>query len=455
MFRLINRLRESYWFWPSVMTLAAIVLGFSLPLLDEVIGTEWTEAVFFIRASGADGARAILTTLAGAILGVGGVVFSITIVAVSFASSNYGPRLIGNFMADRVNQLVLGIFVATFTYCVTVLTTVRNQGTIGDVDIARFVPQLSIYFSLVLAIVCIASLIAYIHHIPESINIMNLMEKVGARLRNSIITMLDEEDERQRSFADEVDIASWEGGSGGAEAAIVRAPKPGYLQQFDLTQLNVVARQHGIQISLERAPGDFLAAREMLMTVRPAGKVDDALLGALGNCYTLGAARTAVQDVLFLSDQLVEVLARALSPGVNDPHTAMLCLDWLRAALATFARRLPSQPRGSREAVLYSRVTFETMLNRSFDRMRQYVAADRTVTLCALGALADIGVVASREEMVDACRRQMRRLAQSAMELQHESLAREEIEARLAETLDLLEHRRAFEMGTLHHTDTG
>jgi len=443
------RLRKSYWFWPSVLTLCALVLGFLLPWIDGQVGTDWMNAVPFLQPMGVDGARALLTMLAGGILGVAGVAFSITMVAVSFASANYGPRLIGNFMGDRVNQLVLGVFVATFVYCTTVLATVHSSPD----DPATFVPQISVLVSLALALASVGALIAYIHHIPESINIMNLMEKIGAKLRISIIRMLDEEDARQREFADEIDVSAWAGADTTLAPAIVRTDRPGYLQQFDLTQLNVVARQHGVQISLERAPGDFLAAQEMLMAVRPADKLSNDLVQALASCYTLGAARTAVQDVLFLSDQLVEVLARALSPGVNDPHTAMLCLDWLRAALAAFARRPPSVPTGPNEAVLYNRVTFETMLDRAFDRMRQYVASDRTVTLYALGALADIGVVASRETMVDACRRQMRRLATSAEERQVERLARTEIDARLAETLTLLDHRRSVEMGSHHHSN--
>ncbi len=447
-FRLFNRLRESYWFWPSVLTLGAIILGVALPELDAVIGEKWTRAMVFVHASSSDGARAILTTLASATLGVGGVAFSITIVAVSFASSNYGPRLIGNFMSDRVNQMVLGVFVATFTYCITVLTTVRNGATVDSVYVESFVPQIAIYFALILGILCIVSLIAYIHHIPESINIMNLMEKIGENLRNSIIAMLDEEDERDRIFNNEIDVSSWDiDPDSDVPQAVLRSTSPGYLQHFDLKHLNSIAREHKVQIALERAPGDFVAAQELLISIRPADKASQSVLNSLASCYTLGATRTAVQDVTFLSDQLVEVLVRALSPGINDPHTAMLCLDWLRAGLAAFARRAPSQPVGPRDAVLYKRITCESMMERSFDRMRQHIASDRTVTLYAVGALADIAIVASRLSMVQACERQMKRLVRSALELQRESLAREEIEEALKGALEMVGRRRSSEIG--------
>lgn len=124
-FRRINKLRQNYWFWPSTMTFGAVLLGFVLPHLDSRLGSEWIQAGGFIRHTQVDGARAILTTLAGATLA--GVAFSVTIVAVSFANSNYGPRLICNFMGDKTNQIVLGVFVATFSYCIAVLSTVRPR----------------------------------------------------------------------------------------------------------------------------------------------------------------------------------------------------------------------------------------------------------------------------------------------------------------------------------------
>lgn len=292
--------------------------------------------------------------------------------------------------------------------------------------------------ALVFGIISIAALIAYIHHIPESINIMNLTETIGTRLCAAVIAMLDEEAMRDRADADAraIDIAPWQEGGAGDMRAILPAPRPGFLQQFDLAHLGNVARECGVQITLERTPGEFVATHDALMSVRPAERLDDALRESLGAGYTLGAQRTDVQDVLFLSDQLVEVLVRALSPGVNDPNTAMLCLDWLRAGLSDFARRPPSPPTSPDAPVRYSRVTFETMLDRSFDRMRRHIAGDRTVALAALAVLADIAAVAVRAAMAEACVRQMKQLATSAMELQAESIAKREIDDALTTALE-------------------
>lgn len=428
-FRRILGLRQNYWFWPSAMTLAAVLLGFFLPYLDTRFGSDWLQSVSFFRTTQVDGARAILTTLAGATLGVAGVAFSVTIVAVAFASSNYGPRLIGNFMGDKTNQVVLGVFVATFVYCITVLSTVHARLESAQSTQEAFVPQLSVLFALVLTLAAVGALIGYIHHIPESINIMNVTAQLGDKLQRSITRMLDRENLSRGAQPDPEDVEAWFSVPPGDDAAILRAEEAGYLQQFDLKDLTALARDKKMQITLHRAPGDFLVPGEIIMSAQPARGDDGSLLRRMHDCITQGANRTDVQDVLFLSDQLVEVLGRALSPGINDAHTAMLCLNWLRAGLAVFARCPPSQPARHDDPVLYRRVTFEGMLDQSFDQMRQYVAADRTVTLHALSVLANLASTASRQAMSDACVRQMRLLASSANELQDETAAKDEIEA--------------------------
>lgn len=433
-FRRIAQLRQNYWFVPSMMTFGAVLLGIILPLIDTWLGSDWLRAIGFIRATGVDGARAILTTLAGATLGVAGVAFSVTIVAVSFASSNYGPRLIGNFMGDRTNQVILGVFVATFVYCITVLSTVHTSTDTSDTDLDAFVPHISVYVALLLTLAAVGSLIVYIHHIPESINIMNLTAGIGNKLHRSIVRMLEEDDKHGRDTQN-ASIEPWRDDPRSDDELTIRAEAAGFIQQFDIEGLSNLANENGVQIILHRAPGDFLVAGEPIMSARPSRSDDTSIAKRMRDCYTQGANRTDVQDILFLSDQLVEVLGRALSPGVNDPHSAMLCLNWLRAGLVAFAQRAPAQPAGRHDPVLYRRVTFQDILDRSFNEMRQYVAADRTATLHALNILKDLASAASRQEMVDACVRQMTQLASSADELLSETAARKEIKTELERIL--------------------
>lgn len=424
------------------MTVGAVLLGFLLPYLDTTVGSDWIRDVGFLRATEVDGARAILTTLAGATLGVAGVAFSVTIVAVSFASSNYGPRLIGNFMADRKNQIVLGIFVATFVYCITVLTAVHGSTETGQSTLDAFVPQISVFFAVLLTLAAVGALIAYIHHIPESINIMNLTAEIGDKLQRAITRMLDKEATRDRDAEDTLDVQAWQRLPPDRDAQIIRAERAGYIQQFDMEGLIKIAREDTTQICLHRAVGDFVVTGETIMSAGPGTDGGRSIAKRLRDCYTQGANRTDAQDVLFLSDQLGEVLGRALSPGVNDPKTAVLCLDWLKAGLVVFSSRAPSQPATRSDILLYRRVTFEVMLHRTFDEMQQYVATDRTATLHALGVLEDVALAAMCDAMVLACVTQMQALAMSAREILGESIARDEVQDRLTRALAKIKARR-------------
>ena len=297
-------------------------------------------------------------------------------------------------------------------------------------------PQVSVLFALVLTLASVGALIGYIHHVPESIDIMNLTAGIGAELRRRVVEMAEE----AREEPDGHGARAAE--PGGRAETTIRARGSGFLQWVDHDVLTEAAREHGLRVRIEAAAGEFLIEGEPVMTVRSVEPLGDALRERLAGCHALGPNRTDAQDVLFLSDQLVEVAVRALSPGINDPHTAMLCLDWLRAGLDAFARAPPLPPPLADALVTHPRVTFEAMLDRSFDRMRQHVATDRTVALHALDGLASLGAAASREPMAEACRRQMRRLAAAAGESLGVGLAREEVEARLAELLAQVEARR-------------
>lgn len=427
-FRNLLQLRQNYWFWPSLLTVFALLLGFALPMIDAYVGISWIRAVGFLRPTDVEGARAILTTLASAVIGVAGVAFSITILAVSFATANYGPRLIGNFMRDRLSQLVLGVFVSTFVYCIAVLATIHTQRQFDNETIQAFVPQISVMFAIFLTLLSVAALIVYIHHVPESINIMNLAAAIGAKLGSSVIRMLDEEDARAKAQEEAVDVGGRTQQSSQADDTfVIYTDFAGYLQQLDLKRLRRIGDDKGLQITIISSQGEFLAERQPLMTVHPAEAVDAKVLRHLKTCFTQGSSRTDLQDILFLSDQLVEVLARALSPGVNDPHTAILCLDWLRTGLSAFARRTPAQASGNTARLRYKRVTFEDMLTRSFRQMRQYIAADRSVTIHAFDVLADLAIVAILPSMIEAISTQISELAHAANDTLSSAIAREEV----------------------------
>ncbi|RYE54499.1 MAG: DUF2254 domain-containing protein, partial [Hyphomicrobiales bacterium] len=178
--RLSEGLRESYWFLPTLMAMAAMILAGVMIALDTVEGSEWMDGLPWLYAARPDGARQVLAAIGGSMITVAGTVFSVTIAAVVYASGQYGPRLLSNFMSDRGNQVTLGTFIATFVYCLLVLRTIRSPEEVGAG--AGFVPNLALLVAVLLALSSIAVLIFFIHHVPSKLHINNVIEEIGDKL---------------------------------------------------------------------------------------------------------------------------------------------------------------------------------------------------------------------------------------------------------------------------------
>ena len=191
--------RSSYWFIPSLMALAAVLLSSGAIYLDGVIGAGWMDEVAWLYANKPDGARALLSTISGSMITVAGVTFSITIASVAYATGQFGPRLLTNFMQDRGNQVTLGTFIATFLYCLLVLRTIRgaDERTGGSAEVSgdfvgAFVPHAAILIALVLTLASVGVLIFFIHHVPDSIHISNVIAKIGRELNAKIDSLFPE-----------------------------------------------------------------------------------------------------------------------------------------------------------------------------------------------------------------------------------------------------------------------
>lgn len=390
--KFINDLSASYWFVPMCMVLGAMLLGLGLGWLDASQKLEWIP--WKIRAT-ADDARTILSVVATAILGVAGVTFSITMVAVSFASSNYGPRLINNFMRDKGSQYTLGTFIGTFVYCLTVLTNLHGPMTSDSgQELDAFIPNLSISMALLLTFCSISMLIFYIHHITETINIENIISGIGHNLKNRITELFPNRD-TDIPMVDDVDFDT---AIHGMVVQEICAESIGYIQTIDMDSLSKLAREKDLLISIHYRPGDFTTTHDRLMSIwtsSPAEIPQDALR----ECIATGQERTEHQNLLFLVEQLSEVIARALSPGINDPYTAISCMNWFRTALMEFLYQgnlTAEHPDEGQDEFDWNRariqlrpVEFSRVCSVMFDHTRQYVAADRNTTLHALALIGE------------------------------------------------------------------
>ena len=442
--------RASYWFIPSLMTIAAAVLSVVLIGLDGRIGAEWIREVPFLYGNRPEGARAVLSTIAGSMIGVAGVTFSITIASVVYASGQYGPRLLANFMDDRGNQITLGTFIATFLYCLLVLRTIRTAGE-GDGAIGEFVPHVAILVGLGLAVASVGVLIYFIHHVPESIHVSNLVAGVGRDLLGKVDTLFPERIGAggAATEADGDDPESPLPDGFYDDAQRVAADGAGYVSGIDADAILRLACEHDLLLRVRHRPGDFVADGDTLVLAWPPDRVSDEACTAIRTAFAWGAQRTARQDVRFLVDELVEIAARALSPGVNDPFTAISCVDWLGAALKDLAGRdFPRPERYDEDGelrVVAHPTTFEQFVGGVFGQLRPYLSSDRNA---ALHALKTIGEVAGRVTD-DGQRVALRHEADAILDGADATLAleadRHSVRQRHAEVTRLLSGRVGFE----------
>ncbi len=383
--------RSSLWFVPGLMVLAAVGLALGLVELDiafleELRGQSWQP----LLNAGAEGARGMLTAIAGSMITVAGVTFSITIVTMSLASTQYTPRILRNFMRDRANQTVLGVFVGIFTYCLFVLRTIR--GNDGGPEV--FVPLLAVFFAVILALVGIGFLIFFVHHTAESIQASHILEAITNETLTSVEALFAEEigDEEERAESVDTELAekSWHA---------VAAPKFGYLQSVNSKGLPAFAGENDVMLRLERNIGDFIGKGAPLVSAdRPLDKGLGETLRAL---FVIGDFRTAEQDAGFGIRQIVDIAMKALSPGVNDTSTAVSCLDYLSVILSILARRrlvpLMAKPEG-KSRVIASVPKFADYVAKAFDEIRLSAAGNVTILLQMLCAIQRVAAVTASAE---------------------------------------------------------
>ncbi|CAN5363760.1 DUF2254 domain-containing protein [soil metagenome] len=352
---ILDTIRASYWFVPALMSAGGIALAFLLTSLDSQHGSAWVREFSWLYIDQPEGARVLLSAVAGSMITVASVTFSMTTLAVSFASANIGPGIVSNFMRDRGNHLTLGTFIATFLYCIFVLRTVRSEGEAGGEDFDAFVPHTAILGALVLTVASVAVLIYFIHHVPESIHMSNVVASIGRSLGSKLDHLFPSTLGQPPGEVENPTPAPEEAVPAGFfdDALPVRASVTGYIQTLHQDGLLAAAEDHDLLLYLRLRPGDFIRPGSILMLAGPSARIDEGVAATLAGAFACGCERSPAQDSLFLVDQLVEILGRALSPGVNDPFTAMNCLDWLEAALTLLATRpTPDRLRYGRDGTL-------------------------------------------------------------------------------------------------------
>jgi uncharacterized membrane protein len=267
-----DEVRSSYWFLPLLMTLAAVVLATVTTALDKAYEHDWIEAVPWLIENRPEGARTTLSTIAGSMITVAGVVFSITIGGVVSASGQPGARLLTNFMRDRGNQVTLGTFIATFLYCLLVLRMVRSpeefaQPGVDEEIAAGFVPHIGMLGALLLALCSVGVLIYFIHHVPRSIHVSNVVAEIGKELRRKVETRFPEA--FGQPIPDEVDPRDVEPEDFTERSVPISADGSGYIQAVDEDSLFRIAVDNKLILVLHSRPGVFARPGKTLVQAYP------------------------------------------------------------------------------------------------------------------------------------------------------------------------------------------
>ena len=383
------------------MTGACILGSLLTTWLDDRYNEWWPENIRWFYTGSADGARTLLSAIAASMIGIAGVVFSVTMVVLTLASGQFGQRLLGNFMRDLGNQVVLGTFTSAFVYCLLILRTV--QGESGG---RQFVPQMGIMVSLLLGLAGLAVLIYFIHHTATTIQAPVIVATIAADLRTAIDELLP-----SGSHATQADVQGEVQLPGDLEThcALVRAGEGGYVQRVEMADLMQEAVRCDCIVRMMRRPGQFVQGDEPVLAVYPADRLNEDLADALRQTFTIAEQRTLAQDVEFAIDQLVEIAARALSPGINGQATAVLCVDRLGEGLSQIAcKQIPSMyhldERG-RLCVIGYPVSFAALAGAAFNEVRQYARGSLPVQLRLLDAFTRIVAAKCTVESLEVMRR--------------------------------------------------
>lgn len=369
---MLSRVNHRFWFPPALLTIGAVVLFVVAQYLDQLTSTSLADLPVAFSGS-ASAARAVLAAIAGSLITVIATVFSITIVTLQLASSQYTPRLLRSFAADRGAQMVLGTYIATFVYALLVLRIVRDS----ESEAATFIPVISVTVAVVLALVCMALLIFFVYHVTNLIQPSTILARIQAETMEAVAKLGDSDG--SRAPAEDLEGHPALEGLSAEVPSVVRARRGGYIQYVDVDAVVGAVAVGGETrvIEIPFCPGHFVAKGLPVVRVWPARKsessldIEDKALQA----FIFGKERSFQQDFTFGLRQLTDIALKGLSPSVNDPTTAMQAMDRTEDILITLGTKaLPPRVQereigGARVLVKVGYPGFDDVVEVAFDQV--------------------------------------------------------------------------------------
>jgi uncharacterized membrane protein len=427
---------------PSLMVAVSITLAIVLIEAESAGLNQWLSQWPHLFGVGAEGARLMLSTLAGSMMTVMGITFSMTLLALVLASGQYTSRILRNFMRNRVTQETLGVFASIFAYCLIVLRTIR-----GSDGVDEFVPSLAVFLALLMSLGGVGILIYFIHHIASSIQASSIIASVAQETNAAIDRLLPknldqqpDDDEGRHQILESLDERTW---------YPVPAAKSGYILSVNHNALLCLARDNRTIVRMEHGIGAFVVQDTTLVSLALTYPPDQKMINALNAAYSIGRHRTVDQDPGFGIRQIVDIAMKALSPGVNDTSTAVMCVDYLTSIMARLAgRQFPPLYRYEKETLRLIAIvpSFEDLLAESFDQIRSSAEVNVAILVRMLGALDSIGSLAIRPGHLRALDEQLQWIAELTNRCIKSSHDRAQLEIKLSEVRETLEARSALHL---------
>jgi len=377
-------LRGGFLVRPLTIALVLGCAGTILSWLEEILPQfgAWVPKTLFPSQSDPQVAQIILGGIAASIMTVVSIVFAILLMTLTLASMQFSPRIIVSFTRDRVTQWTLGIFLGTFLYCLAGLPAARSRPE-------PFAPVVTVVGAILLAIACVAWLLFFIHHISRAISVSSIVDRIASETELVI-------DEAMPWPRRNNGLARLDAGMDSLSGPVLGSGRAGYIRFIDARRLVALARAYHVKMRVLRRVGQFVPASGALLVLSREAPLPKDVVMEILSAFDIGPSRTLEQDVEFGVLQIVDIALKAISPAVNDPTTAINCVDQLSRILIRF------QSREEPEAVLYDPpgvarasipwIDFERLLISAFEQIRMYAKGDAAVSLRLLRALADIAL---------------------------------------------------------------
>ena len=349
----------SFWFIPSILISIAAIVGVVLPKvpLPDFLTTALDHLFIIVDL---EDSLEVVKLIASSTITITSIAFSMTVVALVMASNQFGPRLIENFMQNKWTQLVLGIFTSTFVFCLVVISKINVSSE------ASYYPQFAIVIAVILAVICVFVLIFFIHHVATSIRADNVVKQISASMMNDIRT-LQCENKRVHAFKSIIELESY------TYKLNIISKCDGYIQAIEYHQILGTAIQFDGLIIMQRRPGEFIVSGTPIAVLYNNSGIPSSI--SLDSALVIGQERTSLQDTLYAINQLVEMALRALSPSMNDPFTAINCIDRLASGLASFTEEnLPKTSivdADNELRMITNEATFHDLFKGAFNQIRQ------------------------------------------------------------------------------------